>query len=197
MKYSFYILLLLAVISCSSPKARKPVSHSSNTFMEESIKRNRTLIKMEEDLFKEIIAKDTLHTYIASPNGFWYFYNKKIDSVTVKPKVGDEVIFNYEIRDVKNKVIFTKEELGSRNQEDLSAGKAGKGDRLLRIDAEEFISGMHEGIKLMQQNEKVTFLFPSNKVFGVAGFKDKITPNQSLIIEVHLKKINYKNNHKQ
>lgn len=188
MKYSIIILLLMSFASCSSPKARKPISRTnSTTFIEKSIKRNKALIKLEETLFERIIAKDTSHTYITSPNGFWYYYNQKINQEGAKPKVGDEVIFNYEIRDVKNNIIYKKEELGSRNQVE-------KEDRILKIDGEEFITGMHEGLKLMKQGEKVTFLFPSNKVFGVTGFQDRITPNQSLIIEVLLKKINQNNN---
>ncbi len=187
MKHSIIIILLISLISCSSPKARKPISRTSDTtFIEESIKRNKALIKLEETLFKKIIANDSVHTYITSPNGFWYYYNHKIEVKAKQPKVGDEVIFNYEIRDVKNNTIYTKEELGSRNQEK-------KEDRILKIDGEEFITGLHEGLKLMKQGERVTFLFPSNKVFGATGFQDRITPNQSLIIEVSLKKINQKN----
>jgi len=171
------------IFSCSSPKARKPVSQSNpKSFIEASIKRNKALIKMEEELFENIIKKDTLHTYITSPNGFWYYYNHKIEAVAVRPKSGDNVVFNYEIRDVKNNIIFAKEVLGDREAKE-------KGDRTLRIDGEEFLTGMQEGLKLMKEGEKATFLFPSNKVFGATGFRDKITPNQSLIIEVYLKKI--------
>lgn len=200
MRHSIYIIIGVILFSCSSPKARKPVSQSnSKSFIEASIKRNKALIKMEEELFETIIRKDTLHTYTTSPNGFWYYYNHKIEDVTVRPKSGDNVVFNYEIRDVKNNVIFTKEALGDRVSKDLSAGKTKKGDRTLHIDGEEFLTGMQEGLKLMKEGEKVTFLFPSNKVFGATGFRDKITPNQSLIIEVYLKKINKKgiNNNNQ
>ncbi len=190
MKHKIYIILLLLHFSCSSPKPRKPVSQSkSNSFMEASIKRNKALVKMEEALFKRIIKKDTLHHYISSPNGFWYYYNHKIDSLKVTPKAGDELTFNYEIRDVKNTVIFPKEALGSR-------GQVEKGDRILHLETEEFLTGVQEGLKLMKQGERVTFLFPSNKVFGATGYGSKISPNQSLIIEVYLKKINKKKNNK-
>ena len=64
------LLLLGATIflaSCSQQQqARKPISHSSGTFIKESIERNKILIADEEDLIAEIIKKDSLESYIAS-----------------------------------------------------------------------------------------------------------------------------------
>ena len=182
MKYSILIIIIFSIISCSSPKPRKPISRSTSTFLKESIERNKTINKIEEDFFRKMMQNDTVNKYYNSDNGFWYFYNNKVTDNTIFPKKGNEVIINYEIRDVNNTIIYAKEELGTKNQN-------APGDRLYKVDREEFITGLQEGIKLMHKGEVVTFLFPSFKVFGVSGFQDRIAPNQPLIIQVYLKEI--------
>ncbi len=185
MKYSLYLLLVLVVFSCSSPKARKPISNSSNSFFEESIKRSINTRNKEEKVFADIIKKDSLRAYITSPYGFWYHKKKKIDAISNYPKHGDEVVIQYEIRSIDDEIIYNKEELGTK-------GQANKADRLYIVDGENFIQGMQEGIKLMKVGETFVFLFPSNKAFGVSGFQNRIKPNQPLIIEVALKEIKSK-----
>ena len=182
MKYNILLILILILASCSSPKPRKPVSRSTSTFLKKSIDRNKALNKIEENYFKKIMQNDTLNKYHKSNTGFWYFYNKKETTNSKLPVKGDLTVINYEIRDLNNNVIFTQEELGSKGQKN-------KKDRLYKIDSEEFITGLQEGIKLMHVGDKITFLFPSNKVFGITGFQDKISPNQPLIIEILLKEI--------
>lgn len=183
MKYSLYIIIIFFVYSCSTPKARKPVSHKTSTFIKKSIERNKAINKMDEAFFKKMIKIDTLHSYLTSPNGFWYYYNTKVEANTKMPVKGNEVVINYEIRDIENNIIYSKNELGSKDQKLV-------GDRTYKVDGEDFITGLQEGIKLMKEEETVTFLFPSNKVFGVSGFRDRIASNQPLIIEVYLKSIN-------
>jgi FKBP-type peptidyl-prolyl cis-trans isomerase len=46
----------------------------------------------------------------------------------------------------------------------------------------------------MHVGETAVLFLPSNKAFGVTGFEDYIKPNQPIVIEVYLKKINQKNN---
>lgn len=175
--------MLAMVFSCSEPAIRKPVVKNSGiSYFEESIKLTQTILKQEEAIFKNIMQKDTTHNYIASPYGFWYFYDKKNDQNTQSVKSKSLVIINYEIKDTENNILISEHELGSKNQKD-------KADRLLKIDGENFILGLHEGIKLMKEGEIITFLLPSNKAFGVTGLSNRIAPNQPLIITVKLKKI--------
>jgi gliding motility-associated peptidyl-prolyl isomerase len=183
MKYSLIIILVFVFVSCSGPKPRKPISKSNNSFIKKSIERNKLINKIEEDFFKNKMQQDTINKYYNSNNGFWYYYNKKSSNNTAFPKKGDEVVINYSIKDVYNKLIYNMEELGSKDQPII-------GDRTYKIDAEDFITGIQEGIKFMKVEEQVTFLFPSNKVFGATGFRDRIKPNQPLIITVFLKQIN-------
>ena len=64
--------------SCSQQQqARKPITHTSGTFIKESIERNKILIADEEDLIAEVIKNDSLKSYIASTKGYWYKYRNK------------------------------------------------------------------------------------------------------------------------
>jgi len=178
-----FIFGFFFLFSCSDPVVRKPVVHNSSiSYFEESIVLNKAILKQEESYFKQIIYKDANNKYIASPYGFWYYYNKTVPVDSKIVKSGNEVIINYEIRNLNNKILINKSELGSANQKI-------KEDRFLKVDGEDFLLGLHEGIKLMREGEIVTFLMPSNKAFGATGLKGRIAPNQALIIKVKLKQI--------
>jgi len=169
----FLLLLTVLIISCSKTEPRKPIVRKTSSFMRESIERNKVLNKLEEGLIMQKMQSDSLHTYNTSPNGFWYFYEEKDTIKSVYPVKGDEVIFTYEIKDLRDSIIYTKEELGEKQY---------------LVDREELISGLQDGIKLMKEGETITFLFPSYKAYGFSGF-EKINSNQPLIYSVHLKKI--------
>ncbi len=172
-KKLIYFLPILAVISCSEPQARRPVSHSSGTFMKESIERNKLLVAGEEDDIEAIIKQDTVNTYQASKKGYWYTYLQRNTSDTLTPKKGDIAYFDYEIKDIQGSVIYSQLEL--RPQE-------------YYIDKEQkIIMGLRDGIKLMRKNEIVTFLFPSHMAYGYHGDNRRIGENKPLIITVTLR----------
>lgn len=173
MKNKIYTLLLLVIIACAQPQPRKPVVIKTSTFLNESIERNKAIKKAEENIFKSLMKADSLNTYIASSNGFWYYYNKR-DSIEIRlPVRGDEIVYEYQINSVNGDLIYSKEEIGIRNY---------------LVDKQELITGLQDGLKLMKQGEEVTFLFPSYKAYGYSGYKN-ITGNQPLIYKVKLKEI--------
>jgi len=175
MKNKIFSLLFLGVfISCMHREARKPVSIKSSTFMEESVSFNKSLIEKEEAVFKSIIVRDSLSEYIASPSGFWYTYNNK-SSKLYSPKFGDELLYTLEVLDLEKNIIYSSQE---------------KGVQKYTVDKQELVEGLRNGLKLMHEEDVVTFLFPSHKVFGYLGDEKKIGINQSLIYKVQLIKIN-------
>lgn len=184
MKHSIVFLVLVFVFfSCKKPQIRKPVVHHSTvSSFEESVQLTKKVLALEEQIFKKIIKKDSLNKYYSSPFGFWYYYNHKLEKNSKKPVSGNEVVINYEIKDLNNQIILSEQELGSKNQPN-------KEDRLLKIDGEDFLLGLHHGIKLMKEGEIVTFLIPSNLAFGATGLQGKIAPNEALIVKVKLIKI--------
>lgn len=176
MKKIVILFLFIAVSACKSPEARYPVSQTSGSYITESIERNRELIAEEEAYIQELIEKDSTNEYIASNDGFWYFYNEKsTDSTnTETPEFGDIVEFDYQISTVDGKPIYAEGE---------------KPTKEYAVDKEELFSGLRQGIKLMKEGETVTFLFPSHKGYGYYGDKNRIGTNIPLRTKVTLNKI--------
>lgn len=173
------LLGILLMFSCKSPEARKPVTQKSGSYINESIERNKKIVAAEEELIQTIIKEDSTNQYISSPNGFWYYYNSKDTINTNTPDFGDIVEFDYNLRTLDGKSIYSKDELPTRTYS---------------MDKEKLFSGLREGLKLMKEGETVTFLFPSHKAFGYYGDKKKIGTNVPVISTVTLHKITQENN---
>jgi gliding motility-associated peptidyl-prolyl isomerase len=177
MKY-FKVLLIVffATVLCSSCKqqqeARRPVSQSSGSFMKESIARNKKMIASEEVQIDSVIKSNSGKTYIASKKGYWYYYETRnlLDSLT--PKKGDIAFFDYEVKDLKGNIIYSQEELAPQ---------------IYKIDKQEIMMGLRDGIKLMRKTEKVHFLFTSHMGYGYHGDNNKIGTNQPLFCTVTLR----------
>jgi gliding motility-associated peptidyl-prolyl isomerase len=177
MKYNKFVLtvLLLSIISWSCKQheeARRPLSHSSGSFMKKSAERNKKLIAGEENQIKTLMKDNSSTNYIASAKGYWYWYENKNSLDTLTPKKGDVSFFDYELKDLKGSVIYSQVEL--RPQTYL-------------VDKQNIMMGLRDGIKLMHKNEKIHFLFPSHLGYGYHGDNKKIGINQPLICTVTLR----------
>ena len=115
--------------------------------MNESIERNKLLTQVENELLQKKMEVDSSREYQNSQQGFWYYYDLKMDSDAPMPEPGDDVVFSYEIRNLDDEIIFSKDELG---------------EVVYRVDKEELITGLQDGIKIMRRGEKVTFLLPQH-----------------------------------
>ena len=174
-KHKYILLTILSVflISCSEQQARKPISHSSGTFMKESIERNQKLNNQEKETIAKIIKKDTSHIYNISDKGFWYAYKTK-SAENVFPIKGDVVSFDYEVTDLYGNSIYTSAELKTQTY---------------HVDKQNIMSGLRNGIKLMHKGDKVKFIFPSQSAYGYHGDDKKIGTNQPIICIVTLNEI--------
>jgi gliding motility-associated peptidyl-prolyl isomerase len=169
----FAILLLVFIASCqSNPEARKPISHASGTFMKQSVDRNKKLIAGEEAEIARVIRQNKKVKFIASPKGFWYSYATVNIKDTLTPKKGDVALFDYEVKDLKGRVIYSKSELGPQTY---------------FVDKQNIMTGLREGIKLMHRKEKINFLFTSHTAYGYHGDNKKIGTNKPLLCIVTLR----------
>lgn len=169
-------LVLILLIGCSEPTPRKPIARKTSTFLKESIERNKTINKLEEEELQRLMATDSVNTYISSQYGFWYYYKTK-DTVNTKlPVKGDKMVYEYKIDNIYDEPIYSKEELG---------------ERTYLVDEQELIAGLQEGLKLLKAGEEVVFLFPSHKAYGYSGYQ-KINGNQPLKYTVNVKSITTK-----
>lgn len=182
-QYSLLFLLILSItfIACKEPEARKPISVKTGTFLKESIERNKALLAQEEAIIKQIIAKDSIHEYKASANGFWYYYNKIDSTSNYLPKEDDLVTLTYNINTLNNTPIYTQQEIGIITY---------------RVDKQELFPGLRAGVKLIRKGETVTFLFPSSLAFGYHGDNNKIGTNVPIKCTVTILDINPQNNNK-
>lgn len=177
MNYSKIVLIaLIASVSFTSCKqhqeARRPVSQSSGSFMKQSIARNKKLIAGEEDQIISVIKSNPSKKYIASKKGYWYYYESRNLTDSLTPKKGDIALFDYEIKDLKGNVIYSVAELQPQ---------------VYKVDKQEIMMGLRDGIKLMRKTEKVNFLFTSHMGYGFHGDNNKIGTNQPLSCTVTLR----------
>ncbi|WPR70403.1 gliding motility-associated peptidyl-prolyl isomerase GldI [Flavobacterium sp. NG2] len=172
-KIVFGVFLSLFLLNCKhNQEVRRPISHASGTFMKKSIDRNKKLNASEEERIKAIIKKDSKTQYYTSDKGYWYNYITKNLQDTITPKKGDVAFFNYEIKDIDGKIIYSELELRPQTY---------------YVDKEDILIGLRDGIKLMHRGEKVNFFFPSHKAYGYRGDTKKIGTNEPLLITVTLK----------
>jgi gliding motility-associated peptidyl-prolyl isomerase len=177
MNYSKIVLIsLIATVSFTSCKqhqeARRPVSQSTGSFMKQSIARNKKLIAGEEDQIDAVIKSNPAIKYIASKKGYWYYYESRNLTDSLTPKKGDIALFDYEIKDLKGNVIYSQAELEPQ---------------IYKVDKQEIMMGLRDGIKLMRKTEKVNFLFTSHMGYGFHGDNNKIGTNQPLFCTVTLR----------
>ncbi len=179
---SILIIFTFALGCQNDQEARRPISHASGTFMKQSINRNKKLIASEEAEIAWVIRQNKKIKFIASTKGFWYSYATVNIQDTLTPKKGDVALFDYEVKDLKGHVIYSKSELGPQTY---------------FVDKQNIMSGLREGIKLMHRKEKVNFLFTSTMAYGYHGDTKKIGPNKPLLCIVTLRDFMSEANYEQ
>ena len=176
MRKDLILIFLLGafVVSCGNDEARKPVVRKTSSFMNESIERNKMLNEMENEALLKIIKADSLHQYMNSEQGFWYYFESRDPQTSEFPQTGDELFYRHEIRALNDSIIYDMQELGLQSY---------------LVDKQELITGLQDGLKLMKEGDMAHFLFPAHKAYGYSG-NERIAPNQPLIYNVELVKIN-------
>src|SRR5699024_8117486 len=178
LKFSLIGFVLLIVTSCiKRPEPRQPIEKKSGSFyLQASVEKNKRRNKEEENYIRKLIDQDSVNEYHHTSSGFWYYYIAQNTDQSPTPEVGDRVQFHYNISDLDLNDILSEKEIGKQ---------------IYHIDKsnQELISGIRDGLKLMQVGETVTFLFPSYKAYGYYGYEDYIGPNTPLQCTVTLNSI--------
>ena len=167
-------LCLVLLFSCKEQEARRPIVQKTTTILSETLDQKKKLITLENNVIENYIAQDSTKHYNVASYGFWYSYIIQKIEETQTPKLGDVVEISYNITDLYGNVFYTKDELGIKKY---------------KIDKEDFIPALQEGIKLMKLGEIITFVIPSYRAFGLVGDEHKIGINQTIKSTVKLIKI--------
>ena len=173
-----FIVVLVVLVSCKPPEARRPVTVNSGTSIDASVKRNRKLIEQDENRIKAIIKQDSLNTYIASEDGFWYYYTSQDTGSTKTAKFGDAVNYDYSISDLNGNAIYTNAETPTKTY---------------FMDQEQLASGIRQGLKLLSEGEEAVFLLPAHKAYGYYGDNNKIGTNVPLRVTLKVNSITTQN----
>ena len=173
-KNSLLVVLLACFLwSCEqNQEARRPLSQASGSFMKKSIERNKKLVASEEDRIQAVIKKNAGVEFLASKKGYWYHFSKRNMQDTLTPKKGDVAFYDYEVKDLKGNIIYTKEETQPQTY---------------YVDKQNIMMGLRDGIKLMRKKETFVFLFPSHMGYGYHGDNKKIGTNIPLLCTVTLR----------
>ncbi|WP_299103875.1 gliding motility-associated peptidyl-prolyl isomerase GldI [uncultured Tenacibaculum sp.] len=156
------ILCLLLLFSCKEQEARRPKTHSTQSFYKEVLEKNKKLNALEKKRLEKWISQDTINNYKASAQGFWYVYQNKDTVNTITPKLEDVVKIRFDIVSIAGDTLYNTQE------------------REYNVDKEDFIPALQDGIKLMKKGETITFVIPSYRAFGVTGDGNKIGINQPI-----------------
>lgn len=174
MRVIIALLFIFILGACSKKEARRPVMVKTDTFLKESAKKNRELLVDQEIVMDSIIAKDTLHTYLSSKDGFKYYYITENKEATYLPAFGDRVDFTYSLSDIYGNEIYSKEDTKIVTYQ---------------VDKQELFQGLRQAIKLLKEKEEAVFFFPSEIAFGYHGDDGKIGVNKPIRAQVHILKI--------
>ncbi len=174
MRVLFGVFILIIIVSCGGPEPRKPVQTKSGSFFKESIERSKKLLQIEEQQIQEIIKNDSLKHYNHTASGSWYHYLAVNDSSSYTPKTDDLVILTYDLLTLKNDTLYSEEDIGIVSY---------------KVDKQELFLGLRNSVKILKENEKATFLFPSSLGFGLHGDNNVIGTNVPLKATIRILKI--------
>ena len=174
MKRSYFILFLIVLTQCAGPEPRRPVSVKTGSFIKQSVERNKELLAQEENFIQSIIEADSLHQYMSTDFGAWYYFDNQPETETERAGTDDLLSMNYNLLSLQNDTIYSEDELGTIS---------------FRVDKEELFPGLRSAVKLMGEGETATFLFPSHLAYGYHGDNEKIGPNTPLKSTITILKI--------
>lgn len=159
------VLVLVGLLGCQGPEPRRPVKVNTGSTFRASIERTRALLAKEEQMIQNIIAKDSLHHYLETATGSWYYYNVKEQSEA--PTVGptDWVTLTYNVVTFDNDTLYRMKDIGIRQ---------------FRADKLSLFPGLRNSVPLLKERETATFLFPSSLAYGYHGDNQKIGTNVPL-----------------
>jgi gliding motility-associated peptidyl-prolyl isomerase len=174
LKYLILFVFSILLISCNENPARMPISHKTGTFIKASVDRNKALIKTEEKAIDSILNLTPNLKFEKSLKGYKYLITKPNINSNILPQAGDAVTFEYEISDIFGNVIYSRQALG---------------EFIYKVDKQDIMIGLRDGIKRLKVNEEAIFYFPSHLCFGYRGDDNKIGINYPLKVEIFIKSI--------
>lgn len=176
--YLSYLLVIFSAIcltACQEKQgARAPIAQNTTSILDNSLQRNAELTQEQQDLFAQYIQRDTQRDYNHSNQGFYYTYLHRELQDSITPKSGDMVIFNYQISDLQDQVIYSFEQISTQSN---------------LLDKQDLLPVLRHAIKILKSKEVIKVLAPSELAYSYLGDSNKIAKNQPLIFTIELQSI--------
>lgn len=162
------IIALIVLAACESKVVQYPVDYDKDEFMKFSQDRNKQILEEDNRLIQNYI--DSTGVAFNKTNfGFW-ISNSGTPSGTMA-KSGDYVKYEYEVLDFDNNIVYSKQEIGTK---DAVLGK------------EDLPRGLHSTLQLIEKGDSATALYPSFLAYGGYGDRNKVGGNEPLIFKVKI-----------
>ena len=172
MKKSILLLFqFLILIACDNQVVQYPVSYQNDDFLKRSQERAKLLLQEEEFWFSEIQKKSN-QKYNKTESGIWITNTGVKDNTMAS--LGDYIEFEYQVYDLENNIIYP---YSSNGRQKIILGKA------------DIPRGLQSGLQLINEGEKARILLPSFLGFGGFGDENKIKPDQPIIMDIEVFKI--------
>ncbi len=162
---------LFAFAACDKKVVQYPIAYNNDDFLIRSQQRGKMLLKEETDWFMSYMNDSDLH-FQKSSAGFWISNEAKIEPTNAR--TGDYIEFNYQVTDLDNMVIYSYKENGDKK---VILGKA------------DLARGLHAALQLIDEGETAKILLPSFLAYGGYGDEGKIGPDQPIIMDIKVNKI--------
>ncbi len=169
-RYMILISLMIAVQGCRQEGGEQPLPNLFSVH-EALVESNIYLIDLEEEAIDDFLKR---YDWNMNQSGSGLRY--KIDQQGYGPKAsyGNRAEINYSIYLITGDPVYSSEELGPKA---FTVGRGG------------VESGIEEGILMMREGDKATFVLPSHLAHGVPGDGNKIPRRASLVYKVELIKL--------
>ena len=169
MKKSGFLLvtiLCFGLFSCIKQAPQLPSNKviERNTDNATLLKINNALTHREDSLIRIVAERNG--TFKKSPIGFWYKIFHTGHGTTIK----DSAICMFDFQSFKLDNTLIK-----------------AGSEKIIIGKKQAITGIEEGLKMMQTGDSATFIIPWYLAFGMAGDNEVIPPYTSLICKIKVR----------
>ena len=150
--------------------------------------RNAALEKVKSAEIEEAAKYIASHKLLlkTTPSGLKYIITKP--SLRLKPQKGDTVLVNYVGRTLNDKVFDSSIESIAKGAGLQQAGRTYEPLQVV-LGVDNIIPGWNEGLLLLNEGSKATFVIPSSLAYGSQGAGDDIKPYNTLVFDVELVKV--------
>lgn len=160
-----WILITLILASCDAQENKQHRTYSK----EELIEANKQMVSDESDMIDRYIEVKDLKTEKTETGLVFQILESGSDSL-VKAHTGNIATLTY-----RTYLLDSTEISFSPPNDPLR----------FKIDQDDVVSGLHEGIKLLSVGDSARFILPSHLAYGLTG-TETVPPKSALVYEVRL-----------